>query len=95
MTELTGTFDESNHPDWSKLFPDSPKSIHDIDVIGLCDKTTGEKHEFVSLDRVLEIIDQAKIENNETNDDPIRGVFEIEYNDFRDRVLALKGGEQG
>lgn len=49
---------------------------------------------YLSEDKVLEIVEQMKSENNENNGDPIRTLFEIEYNDFRDRVLELKGGEQ-
>lgn len=43
---------------------------------------------------VIDIIDQMKAENDEINGEPIRTCFAIEYNDFRERVLALRG-EQG
>lgn len=59
MTELCGTFDAAK-ADWSKLFGEAPKSIDDIDVIGLHDKTIDKKREFVALDRVLEIIDTSQ-----------------------------------
>ena len=47
-----------------------------------------------ALVEVIDLIEQMKAENDEINGEPIRTCFEIEYNDFRERVLALRG-EQG
>lgn len=52
------------------------------------------ENENVVLDKVLEIIDQMDKENEECNDDPSRWMLRIEHQDFREMVLALKGGEQ-
>lgn len=46
------------------------------------------------IEKVLEIIDQMDRENEECNDDPARSLLQIEYQDFRERVLALEKGEQ-
>lgn len=88
---ISVTFEASDgFADWLNAL--KKMSITELDVVGLHDRATGVKREFVAIDRVLKIIEQMKAENNETNGEPIRTHFEIEYNDFRDRVLALKGG---
>lgn len=50
--------------------------------------------EQATIDAVLEIIDQMDKENEEANGDPARWLLRIEHQDFRERVLDLKEGEQ-
>lgn len=96
MIKLCGTFDSAKASEaWSNLFPDQPQSIHDICVIGLNDKTTGEKREFVAIDRVLEIIDK---QYHDACDRYSRvGYVEAARNEIRELRRAVKalGEEQG
>ena len=67
-----------------------------VDAVYLCGEIGNPDKErlFVPLDKVLEIIDQMDKENEECNGDPARWLLRIEHQDFRERVEALKGGEQ-
>ena len=51
------------------------------------------ENENALLDRVLDIIDQMDKENEKCNGDISRLLLRIEHKDFRERVLALKGGD--
>lgn len=99
LTEMHGTFDAAN-VDLIKLFGEVPKSICDIDVIGLLDKTNGKKREFVSFERVGMIIDEEACkyfdyiigQENGNSDKQIAATL-LSIN-IREAVLALKGVEQ-
>lgn len=91
MKPISGTFEATgDFTDWLNELKKS--SIVEIDIIGLHDKTTGEKREFVAFDKVLEMIDSLVRESNITIDN---------YNDvaipskaLKAAVTALKEGEQ-
>lgn len=57
MTEITCTVDIQNNPELSKALSSLGQTISDVQVVELCDKKTGEKHKFVSIDRVLAVLD--------------------------------------
>ena len=58
---MVGTFEATS--DFSGWLEELKKSsITEIDVIGLCDRKTGEKREFIAFDRVLESIEKQKNE---------------------------------
>jgi len=67
-----------------------PKYMSENEKIG---KIYDKGFQF-ALDKVLEIIDQMDKENEKCNGEISRLLLRIEHKDFRERVLALKGGEQ-
>ena len=91
MIKLCGTFDSAN-ADWNKLIGEGLKSIDDIDVIRLHDKTTDKDREFVALDRTLEIIDTYKYDQCFSTSEKLwnENMYKIKA-----EVLALKGEQNG
>lgn len=60
MEEISCTFNAtSDFTDWLNEL--KVNSIADLDVVGLHDKTTGERREFIAVDKVLELLDDCKI----------------------------------
>ena len=73
---------------------DSEQDFHTGPHTVVLDRITINGKVYLAADKVLEIIDQMDKENEECNDEISRLILRIEHKDFRERVLALKGGEQ-